>query len=34
MRGLITAEESWSVIQSLAKNKSPGTDGLTAEFYL
>ena len=32
--GLITAEECWSVIQSLAKNKSPGTDGLTAEFYL
>ena len=32
--GLITEQECKLAIESLAKNKSPGNDGLTAEFYL
>ena len=32
--GLITAEECLKVINKLSKNKSPGNDGLTAEFYI
>ena len=32
--GLITAEECLSALKMLAKNKTPGSDGLTAEFYL
>ena len=32
--GLITADECLKVINKLSKNKSPGNDGLTAEFYV
>jgi exonuclease III len=30
----ITEEELWNIIKSNPKNKSPGTDGLTNEFYM
>ena len=30
----ITYNECFSVLQSLQKNKTPGNDGLTVEFYL
>ena len=32
--GLITQEECLSSLKTFAKNKTPGSDGLTAEFYL
>ena len=32
--GLITEEECLSSLKTFEKNKTPGTDGLTAEFYL
>ena len=32
--GLITADECLSILKTFAKNKIPGSDGLTAEFYL
>ena len=32
--GLITAEECLSAPKMFAKNKTPGSDGLTVEFYL
>ncbi|KAL9978081.1 hypothetical protein ACROYT_G015562 [Oculina patagonica] len=32
--GLITADECLSILKTFAKNKTPGSDGLTAEFYL
>ena len=32
--GLITAEECLAALKTIQPNKSPGTDGLTAEFYL
>ena len=32
--GLITAEECLSALKMFVKNKIPGADGLTAEFYL
>ena len=32
--GLITAEECLSALKTFARNKTPGSDGLTAEFYL
>ena len=31
--GLLTTEECYSALKGFQKNKSPGTDGLTAEFY-
>ena len=31
--GKITYNECFSVLQSLQKNKTPGNDGLTVEFY-
>ena len=31
--GLMTTEECYSALKGFQKNKSPGTDGLTAEFY-
>ena len=31
--GLLTVEECKEVLKNFSKNKSPGTDGLTAEFY-
>ena len=33
-KGLITEEECLSALKQLSKNKTPGSDGLTAEFYL
>ena len=32
--GLITEEECLSALKQFSKNKTPGSDGLTAEFYL
>ena len=32
--GQITHNECYSVLQSFQKNKTPGSDGLTIEFYL
>ena len=32
--GLITEEECLSTLKQFSKNKTPGSDGLTAEFYL
>ena len=32
--GLLTKEECYASLKSFSKGKSPGTDGLTAEFYL
>ena len=32
--GLLTKDECLSSLKQMAKNKSPGTDGLSAEFYL
>ena len=32
--GLITAEECLAALKTFQPNKTPGTDGLTAEFYL
>ena len=32
--GLLTKEESYASLKTFPKGKSPGTDGLTAEFYL
>ena len=32
--GLITAEECLAALKTCQPNKNPGTDGLTAEFYL
>ena len=32
--GLITADECLAILKTFAKNKTPGSDGLTAEFYL
>jgi len=32
--GLISEEECLSALKKFAKNKTPGSDGLTAEFYL
>ena len=32
--GLLTKEECYASLKSFCKGKSPGTDGLTAEFYL
>ena len=32
--GLLTKEECYAWLKSFSKGKSPGTDGLTAEFYL
>ena len=32
--GLLTNEECYASLKSFSKGKSPGTDGLTAEFYL
>ena len=31
--GLLTTEECYSALKGFQKNKSPGTDGLTADFY-
>ena len=31
--GLLTKEECYASLKSFSKGKSPGTDGLTAEFY-
>ena len=31
--GLLTVEECKEALKNFSKNKSPGTDGLTAEFY-
>ena len=31
--GLLTLQECWLALKGFRKNKSPGTDGLTAEFY-
>ena len=33
-KGLITAEECLAALKTFQSNKTPGTDGLTAEFYL
>ena len=32
--GLLTKEECYASLKSFCKGKSPGTDGLTVEFYL
>ena len=32
--GLITEEECLSAVKQFSKNKTPGSDGLTGEFYL
>ena len=32
--GLLTKEECYASLKSFSKGKSPGTDGLTAEFFL
>ena len=32
--GLLTKDECYASLKSFCKGKSPGTDGLTAEFYL
>ena len=31
--GLLTVKECKEALKNFSKNKSPGTDGLTAEFY-
>ena len=31
--GLITADEAFKIIKSFSKNKTPGNDGLSIEWY-
>ena len=32
--GKVSMEECWSALQSMSNGKSPGSDGLTREFYV